>query len=81
LQVIASPRLRVRQRALDRVELTALSASFLGMPSTAKAVIGAIAGQDAVITALGTRPWRYTTVSSSGIVNIIEACIHIECDA
>jgi putative NADH-flavin reductase len=34
------------------------------------AVAAAIAGHDAVITSLGTRPWRYTDVCSRGTRNI-----------
>lgn len=39
----------------------------------ARAVEEAIAGQDAVLSSLGTRPWSYAAVCSAGTRNIIRA--------
>lgn len=39
----------------------------------AEAVAGAVAGQDAVLSALGGRPWRDTEVCARGTRNIVEA--------
>ncbi len=39
----------------------------------AEAVAGAVAGQDAVLSALGGRPWRDTEVCAQGTRNIVEA--------
>jgi len=44
-----------------------------GQALDAGAVAAALRGRDAVVTALGTRPWRHTDICSLGTANIIAA--------
>ena len=58
----------------DAAALTGTQARVVtGDALDATAVASAIAGHDAVLSALGTRPWRHVDISSGGIAAILPA--------